>query len=84
MKQACLFIKEIQKINFCIKGDHGVNGQGVTVSDPKSISSEKPDVKRDCSLNPVSQPSKGISQPLNVQAIEERQDYVEITWEEPS
>ncbi len=51
---------------FCIKGGHGVNGEGVTVSDPTSISSDKPDLIRDSSLNPVSQPSIGISQPLNV------------------
>ena len=55
------FYKEDQDdkfwLAFCIKGGHGINGEGVTVSDPTSISSDKPDVIRDCSLNPVSQPS---------------------------
>ena len=53
-------------IAFCIKGGHGINGDGVTISDPEIFLSNKPDVNKDCTLNPEALTSVGISQPLNV------------------
>ena len=63
IKQIFRFIKETLNIGllFCIKGGHGINGDGVTISDPEIFLSNKPDVNKDCTLNPEALTSVGIT-----------------------
>jgi hypothetical protein len=71
-------------IGFCLRGGHGINFDGVSVSDPKALHFEKPKVQQDCILDREHIPTVGISQPQNVNTKTLNQDQTEITWTEPT
>lgn len=76
--------KEDFWIGFCLRGGHGINYDGVSVSDPHALRLEKPKVQQDCILDREHIATVGIAPPTNVNAKTLTQDTSEVTWTEPT
>lgn len=70
-------------VAFCLKGGHGVNKEGLTLSDPGALFLNKPEVSKDCVLDPQKYVSYAIPQPINLQAQPGNPGFVDLTWEQP-
>ena len=54
-------------VAFCLKGGHGLNKEGLSLSDPAALFLEKPSVGKDCVLDPQKYVSFAVPQPFNLQ-----------------
>lgn len=70
-------------VAFCLKGGHGVNKEGLALSDPGSLFMIKPQVGKDCVLDPNKYVSYAIPAPMNLQAVPSGSAWVDLSWEEP-
>lgn len=77
-------VKEQFWIGFCLRGGHGINYDGVSVSDPNALRLDKPKVQQDCILDREHIATVGISPPQNVNAKTLTQETAEVTWTEPN
>lgn len=77
-------VREQYWIGFCFKGGHGINSQGITVSDPAALYLDKPSVQRDCVVNKESMSTISISQPTNVEVRTISPEAVMLSWDEPT
>jgi hypothetical protein len=77
-------ISEKYWIGFCLRGGRGINFDGVSVSDPNALFLNKPDVTKQCILDPEDIGTVGIGPPTGVTATTLSEDMIELSWDEPA